>query len=1407
MRVLSLGILYSIFSLSLGWETVEDAARLSRELVKRESVGTLATVYPSDYRIAGLAGHPFALMEYYASCHKNGSLSYLFFPISQNARNVASTPGKTASFTVRVGESPNGFEPDVGGFDVGVDQVPMSGWDDPTPLSGMVNRDPPSNQKNPVRTGWRGWGKSMFAGWQAKAAERGPAATARVALMGNVTVFYGVTGEGDTEVATCERLRLWWPACLTFLCVVIDRLAEHVHIPIADLEARQMSECFLAKHPDAKWWVPGRPGAPHVAWWARFDPQVSVASHSRASRLRSSLLGPRLATLATECVHMSRDACGSPFGSSFRALVALCAWRPLSSVPAAGHWFATKYARLTLNKLTTLYFVLSVVHCVLQVILQLAAHAINVNARHLVTHILEQAKLTMDKFALVENKRRVPQVRTTDLTLTLCRGIPGQFGFTGKDVCDVLWSQSRGLVNDTVSRLDYALPTTSLRMASCKASRDDNNNKSSSDSDDDKTTSPLPVQAPTVSFSSTRASSTFASSTSNSVSTFPVAPTLVSSTPTLSSTSRRTTTSLSVSITTTSFVASTSSPHDSPTSSTFTSFPSETSTTTGPTAPTGIQNLIRPRPGSGSSDSGSDNDTGVISAHFVRRRALKQRSTVSESRDSTRKVFDREKLRPLSLPRSQPRVPSQSSSVDIDESHPDLKTHIRRARVAPITNSLLKRTLEGSTLEYIPIAPRAVDPMRFVSRHSRRTKRSRNLTARSPFISDEQDVKITPIWRFEVDSDDEKKHQSGNLAGNSTVPMNMNRGKPILVSVKISGLVGPGMAATFGDVELSPGCALALSWPAQVLRDFAREDLAMIGFQVWLLGMSVVAILNESVPHMVAGLFTQALSTGWSAFQMARSASFRAQYGETIVRGACSGVDVLPEYFTHRTTDEIPIVVFNAVFLITMTILSWRVCKVYGWQTFKRIGASRVMNRAYRLVLAFSIHLQCAVYFFVTSSALWVDELLNGSIACFAEHQGLYKGVFITSILLLLPWLILGWIGVRRENKLMMHAFLIISLLFITAWAAMFASDVYRWSFATWPFFAAMTVTSFVVLVATTGLAIVCRYNFKKVKISGQYSYQIWLIFGLYQVQSQQILPSGDFTDAMPDPEKVGFPAQRAGEELPTFSVAFGHGGVPQPPSQMFPVQPAAAVSRSTTLSNDRPAGYSVNPYVTNRSDFWGEGNVARSASMRSKSSTDTSSAPTIRSTDPMLFDHDIPRYSSEEEPDSVRRELPQWEEVRRSQLPSTFDLQPSHLSIQPQTQARPQLDRDSTYSSGTTGTGTGQFEVLRDGEWQKVDARELYRASIVSGVTHASGFSGASWARGDDAGPLPTRAAVPVPPVPAYRPLQAPLPVAAAPRAFVGLPGKNIKPQTTASGRVTQQFSPPQATGVLGGVAVPPGW
>ncbi|KAF8606186.1 hypothetical protein BDV93DRAFT_521035 [Ceratobasidium sp. AG-I] len=227
MRLSNFGVLSALVGAAWGWETVQDAARLSRELVKREAIATLATVYPADFRDGALANLPFALMEYYADCHGNGSLSYLFFPISQNARNIASAPGKTASFTVRARESDGlvgSFAPAVGSAETdsdvdvgpGVDQMPLT----------------------KAQGGWWRWGKDLL---RSRQMARGPAASARVALMGRVKVMYGVTGEGDSDV---------------------------------DREARQMSSCFLARHPDAKWWVPGRKGAPHVAWWARFDPEA-----------------------------------------------------------------------------------------------------------------------------------------------------------------------------------------------------------------------------------------------------------------------------------------------------------------------------------------------------------------------------------------------------------------------------------------------------------------------------------------------------------------------------------------------------------------------------------------------------------------------------------------------------------------------------------------------------------------------------------------------------------------------------------------------------------------------------------------------------------------------------------------------------------------------------------------------------------------------------------------------------------------------------------------------------------------------------------------------------------------------------------------------------------------------------
>jgi hypothetical protein len=39
------------------------------------------------------------------------------------------------------------------------------------------------------------------------------------------------------------------------------------------------------------------------------------------------------------------------------------------------------------------------------------------------------------------------------------------------------------------------------------------------------------------------------------------------------------------------------------------------------------------------------------------------------------------------------------------------------------------------------------------------------------------------------------------------------------------------------------------------LRDARSEDAVMLAFQIWLLGLSIVAILNESIPHLCVSIF------------------------------------------------------------------------------------------------------------------------------------------------------------------------------------------------------------------------------------------------------------------------------------------------------------------------------------------------------------------------------------------------------------------------------------------------------------------------------------------------------------------------------------------------------------------------
>lgn len=203
--------------------------------------------------------------------------------------------------------------------------------------------------------------------------------------------------------------------------------------------------------------------------------------------------------------------------------------------------------------------------------------------------------------------------------------------------------------------------------------------------------------------------------------------------------------------------------------------------------------------------------------------------------------------------------------------------------------------------------------------------------------------------------------------------------------------------------------------------------MVFIGFQVWVLGMSIVALLNESIPHIIASLATHMIATAWAGFQIVHTAGFRKDFNRVITNGACH-VNLIPDYWDARAKAEIPSLVLNVVALLISSFLTWKLIRVrplnktlfrnmilihyllqlFGWQTFKRVGASLTINRIYKFVLILSITIQLSLFFMIVTVSLWIDQLMNNTIGDFATLQKLYKvtSMITLAVSLTMPFLI-----------------------------------------------------------------------------------------------------------------------------------------------------------------------------------------------------------------------------------------------------------------------------------------------------------------------------------------------------------------------------------------------------------------
>ncbi|KAI9459849.1 hypothetical protein BJY52DRAFT_1186165 [Lactarius psammicola] len=334
------------------------------------------------------------------------------------------------------------------------------------------------------------------------------------------------------------------------------------------------------------------------------------------------------------------------------------------------------------------------------------------------------------------------------------------------------------------------------------------------------------------------------------------------------------------------------------------------------------------------------------------------------------------------------------------------------------------------------------------------------------------------------------------LLRSSGIPRSVKRGKYFVTTISSQSYITADLSFPrpdgFSDVVISsddgsmsitldPVCTFILLYPQAKLSQARREELSLIGSQFWFYGLAVFAIVFESIPHILALLIARTLATGWSTYGLWRTTNIRDRMYHLIEKAdtPCH-IDLYSQYFVRRFALQLADLVLHLDALLISTYLSWRLYKVYRTHTFRRVGPPQNVLRMYAYFLAVLVSIQLSIFVLVNAMALWVDQLLHGAIKELSSHTPVYNATFIFTTVLLIPWLMMGWYSVRREWRKLTWVFLGVAFFFVFAWSMMFYSRVYRFTFVDWPFFGAMTVSSFVALFCSTGFAVMCARNYDK---------------------------------------------------------------------------------------------------------------------------------------------------------------------------------------------------------------------------------------------------------------------------------------------------------------------------------------
>ncbi|KZT40349.1 hypothetical protein SISSUDRAFT_1118398 [Sistotremastrum suecicum HHB10207 ss-3] len=164
--------------------------------------------------------------------------------------------------------------------------------------------------------------------------------------------------------------------------------------------------------------------------------------------------------------------------------------------------------------------------------------------------------------------------------------------------------------------------------------------------------------------------------------------------------------------------------------------------------------------------------------------------------------------------------------------------------------------------------------------------------------------------------------------------------------------------------------------------------------------------------------------------------------------------------------------------LFVTAFLSWRLAKRYLDERLAQSEATPRLRRYFKTALVFNALVWLDMWFLASSAIVWLEQLAFEAVGNLTPHRDLFEVLFFVALVGLPGWLYLSWRSITQERPYVIGAFLLIDVGLAVAWSSLFISPSAQFLFSTWPFFAAFSVISMVLLVSTLIMGAICWANF-----------------------------------------------------------------------------------------------------------------------------------------------------------------------------------------------------------------------------------------------------------------------------------------------------------------------------------------